>query len=157
VNVDELRMALQREGIGGVLIPQSWDGAQIDVDESAGIAAEYDHIYLAQRLPLKLEAPQDFPVDQFLEVLFRIAGLNSAEAADLRRKFATRPADFIHALPLNNLHEVQLPSGPGLVLEKFHGEYAEGMMLIWSTPDRVFFLSGKMTEAQAIAIAESLQ
>jgi hypothetical protein len=157
ISVDELRMALQREGIEGVLVPQSWDGAQIDVDESVGIAAEYDHIYLAQRLPLKLEAPQDFSLDQFLEVLFRIVGLNAAEAANLRQKYATHPADFLTVPPRLPSHEVQLPSGPGLVLENFHGEYAEGMMLIWSTPDRVFFLTGKMAEAQAIAIAESLQ
>jgi hypothetical protein len=160
IRVDELQTALARSGSAEITVPQNWDGAVIEIDESAGIAASYGQIYLAQRLPLKLDAPPGFPVDQSLEVLFRIAGINFADAASLRRKFGANPADFLLVAPRYHLnpHEVQLASGSGLLLEHFRGEQipGEGLMLIWSTSDRCFFLSGTLTEAQAIAIANSI-
>ena len=80
IRVDELQTALNRAGVR-LTVPQHWDRALIEIDMSAGIAADYGEIYLAQRLPLKLDAPQGFPVDEFCEVLFRIIGLNASDAA----------------------------------------------------------------------------
>ncbi len=112
IRVDELLTALELSGVAEVTVPQNWDSVVIEIDESAGIAANYSKTYLAQRLPLKLDVPPGFPVGRFLEVLFRIAGLNSADSASLRQKFAANPADFLLVAPRDHLNprEVQLAS-----------------------------------------------
>jgi len=117
IRVDELQNALNRAGVG-LTVPQHWDRALIEIDMSAGIAADYGDIYLAQRLPLKLDAPQGFPVAEFFEVLFRIIGLNTSDAAYLRQKFATHPGDFLLVAPHFQLktREVQLDSSPAVLL-----------------------------------------
>ena len=54
-----------------------------------------------------------------------------------------------------DIHEVRLNSGSGLLLQNAAkvGELA----LAWSSADRTYFVTGLMTEAQVIELANSIQ
>jgi hypothetical protein len=54
-----------------------------------------------------------------------------------------------------DIREVQLTSGPGLLVQNA-GKGGE-LAFMWSTTDRSYFLSGLITEDEAIALANSLQ
>jgi hypothetical protein len=163
IHVAELLTALDLAGAGDVVVPPDWDGSVVVMQASAGIGALYknENIYLAQRLPLTWSTSPDLPLGEFMEVLFRIVGIEAAEAAELRNRFDAGPGDFLHIAPRYDLQprKVQLQTGPALLLKNFRGEKVQGwgLMLIWSTPDRCYFLSGSLTEAEIIAIANSIR
>jgi hypothetical protein len=157
IRVAELRTALGLAGANDVSVPEDWNGVVIGIQESAGIAADYGSMYLAQRLPLSLDAPPGFPVDWFLGCLFRIIGLSSIEAQNLLHQFAANPAEFLLIAPrYHDTRQLQLALGPAGFLQNNGKAHGAGVMLIWSTADRSYFLSGPLTESQAIAIANSI-
>ena len=92
-------------------------------------------------------APDDFPVDRFMEVLFRIGGVNAADATALRKRYRERPADFL-----------LVASGTAVLLRYLSDDGLERLTFAWAARDRAYFLSGApLTEVEAIAIANSLK
>ena len=83
IHVAQLESALSRIRATDLSIPGSWDGVPLEVNISAGVVADYGRIRLGQRLPVELRAPDGFPMDRFLEVLFRIGGMNAPDATAL--------------------------------------------------------------------------
>ena len=159
IRVRELQAALTRIQGTDLLVPHTWDGVIVEVNMSAGIVADYGRIRLGQRLPLEFRAPDDFPVDRFLEVLFRIGGMNAAEATALRKRYHERPADFLLAAPRFRIvpREVQVASGTAVLLRYLSDDAVERLTLVWTARDRAYFLSGApLTEVEAVAIANSL-
>lgn len=154
IHVADLRTALDLARVGDVIVPDDWDGSVVGMQISGGIGARYNNedVYLAQRLPVTWSTSPDLPLGEVMEVLFRIVGINAAEAADLRNRFAAGPGDFLHVAPRYHLQprEVQLQTGRALLLK------GSRLMLIWSTPDRCYFLSGSLSEGRIIAIANSV-
>ena len=140
-------------------VPPAWDGTSLEVNISAGIVADYDRMRLGQRLPLEFRAPLEFPVDRFLEVLFRIGGLSAADATALSKRFQGRPTEFVFVGPRYPVEprEVQLATGPAVRLRFLSDDGIERLTLAWNARDRVYFLSGQLTEVEAIAIANSVR
>lgn len=159
VRARELQDALRRTQGTDALVPRSWDGVILEVNISAGIVADYGRIRLGQRLPLEFRAPHDFPVDRFLDVLFRISGMNPADAAALANRFHARPAEFLLVAPRYRINprEVQLASGAGVLLRHLSDDGSERLTLVWSARKRAYFLSGSLTEVEARTIASSLK
>jgi hypothetical protein len=54
-----------------------------------------------------------------------------------------------------DIREVQLGAGPGMLLQ--NAEKGGELALMWSDADRSYFLTGLVTENQAIAIANSVK
>ena len=159
IRVGELQAALTRIQGTDLLVPRTWDGVMLEVNIGAGIVADYGRIRLGQRLPLEFRAPDDFPVDRFLEVLFRIGGMNAADATALRKRSHERPADFLLVAPRYRINprEVQVASGAGVLLRHLPDDGLERLTLVWNARDRAYFLSGALTEVEAMAIANSLK
>ena len=157
IQVADLNGALSQAGVRGVAVPPLWDGAVLRLQQNAGVLADYGDFFIAQAPPLTLTTPERFPLEQFLEVLFRIVGINAPQARSLRDKFAAAPASFF-PIPSRyemDIREVPIASGSGLLLQ--NADKSGELMLMWSSPDRTYVLSGLMSEAQAIATANSLQ
>src|SRR5207244_810506 len=79
------------------------------------------------------------------------------DARTLRQKFAANPALFF-PIPIPyemDIHEVRLNSGPGLLLQ--NGSKIGDLALVWSTADHIYFLTGALTETQAIELVNSIQ
>jgi hypothetical protein len=159
IRVGELQAALTRVQADDLLIPRAWDGVILEVNISAGIVADYGRFRLGQRLPLEFRAPREFPFDQFLEILFRISGLKAQDAAALGQRFHRHPADFLLVAPRYriNAREMQVASGAGVLLRYPSDDGLERLTLAWNAPDRAYFLTGALTEIEAIAIANSLK
>ncbi len=51
-----------------------------------------------------------------------------------------------------NIEEVQLTSGPGTLVQE-----SDRVSLVWSVPDRVYLISGKLPRELAIAMANAVQ
>ena len=152
----DLQNELRRADVD-VPVPQDWDGVTLAIQQGAGLLADYGDYFIAEAPPMTLSAPAGFRMDQFIEVLFRLAGLNSADATKLRQKFMAGPALYFPIAPKYDMdiREVQLTTGTGLLLQ--NAEKGAELAFMWSTADRSYFLSGFLTEAAAIALANSIK
>jgi hypothetical protein len=56
------------------------------------------------------------------------------------------------------MREVALNSGTGMMIRDFDDNgQQERVALLWSTSDRIYMLSGKMSENLAVTVANSVQ
>lgn len=157
ISVPDLSAALNQAKIENVAVPQPWDGVILSLEQSSGVLVDYGDFLLAQAQPLTLNAPAGFPIDQFLEVVFRVVGIDAAAARSIRQKFAANPAAFF-PIPTRydmDIREVRLTSGSGLLLQ--NADKVGELALMWSDADRSYFLTGLLTEAQAIVVANSIK
>ena len=157
IRAADLTAALQQAKVSNVAIPPAWDGVTFELQQGRGVLADYGEFFIAQAPPLTLTAPAGFPLDQFLEVLFRAAGMTAMDARNLQQKFASSPAAFFPIPPRYemDIHEVQLTTGKGLLLQ--NADKGGELALMWSSPDRSYFISGLMTETEVIALANSVR
>jgi hypothetical protein len=125
--------------------------------QAPGILTDYGNFILTQAPPLTMTVPAGFPVDRLMEVILRIMGINAKDASTMREKFKANPAAFF---PIGtrfemDIHDVRLNSGTGVLLQ--NGDKVGELALAWSNADRSYFITGQLTEAQVIEIANSLQ
>lgn len=156
ITVGELSAALKDAKAADVSVPETWNGVSIALHQNRGILTSYGPFFIVQAPPLTMSAPAGFPVDRLIEVLFRIAGMNAMDAMKFRQDFAASPTAYFpipKRYDMDN-HHVTLASGPGLLLQ--NADKGGELALMWSDGDRSYFLSGLLTEAQAIAAANEL-
>src|SRR5207244_1009880 len=94
IGVGDLADALREAKATNVTVPQNWDRITIAIEQGWGILADYGNFLITQAPPLTLNAPSGFPLDQFVEVLSRVVGVNAPAARTLRQNFAANPAAF---------------------------------------------------------------
>jgi hypothetical protein len=162
VKVAVLQLALRQAGVGDQTVPPQWDGAQLALHTSAIVIAEWPDIVFAQSLPLTLTAPPGFDFAAFSALVLRVLGVAPDEAKRLAEQMGTAPpwlAPIDRDLDkLATIEEIQLISGPGtLVQEKANDGSIDRTTLVWSVPDRVYLLSGKLNRELAIATANAVQ
>jgi hypothetical protein len=157
-----LQNALQAVGITNVTIPPQWDNAQLTLHTSAVVIAEWPDIIFAQSLPLTMTAPPGFDFPAFSAVILRVLGVKPAEAQRLATQMGTTPA-WIAPIDRDfdkfaDIEEIQLASGPAtLVQEKANDGSVDRLTLVWSVPDRVYVISGKLSRELAVATANAVQ
>ena len=157
IELEALNQALRDGTVTDVTVPQDWEAVTIAIERGRGVLADYGDFVIVQAPPLTLNTPSGFPVDQFVEVLFRVVGIDAPDARRLRQKFAANPAVFF-PIPTRyemDIHEVRLNSGSGLLLQ--NGSKIGDLALVWSTADYIYFLTGALTETQAIELVNSIQ
>jgi hypothetical protein len=157
IHIDELNAALRDSKASDIVIPREWDGLAITIQQGSGVLADYGGFFITQAPPLTVTVPSGFPLDRFMEAIFRILGVNAMEASKLRERFAANPAAFfpIGSRYAMDIHEVRLNSGSGTILQ--NADKVGEMAFAWSTADRSYFITGQLTEAQVIEIANSMQ
>jgi len=157
ISVAELAAALKEAGSGDVAVPANWEGVVLRLQQAPGILVDYGDFYIAEAAPTTLSAPPDFPLPQFFEVLFRAMNVSAGEARASRDRFAAGASVFV-PIPKRfdmDIHQVPLTSGSGLLLQ--NAEKGGELAFMWSTGSRSYFLTGLVTEEEAIALAKSLQ
>jgi hypothetical protein len=155
--VAELTTALREARVSGVNVPQAWDGVSIGLQQGPGVLVDYGDFFIAQAPLLTLNPPAGFPLDEFVEILLRVAGMKAADAGNIRQKFKADPMAFFPIPPRYDMdiREVKLTPGTGLLLQ--NAEKGGELALMWSDADHSYVLTGLMTETQAIAIADSVK
>jgi hypothetical protein len=157
INVGELRQALTDAKAGDVMVPDSWDGVTIDLHQPPGVFADFGTFFMVQAPLLTFSVRPGFQLDQFAEVLCRILGMDAAQSRTIRQTFAITPMAFF-PIPRRydmDVHQVKLKAGSGTLFQ--NGSKQGELALAWSDADRTYFLSGQLTEAEAIATADSIQ
>jgi hypothetical protein len=160
VHAADFQLAIQKTGISAT-VPQQWDGAQIALHTSHVVVAEWPEVVIVQSLPLTLTAPASFDFAEFSTLCLRILGVSPLEAQRLAQRAGTSPP-WLAPLErgfLNDMEEVQLHSGPAtLLVQKARWRNTRDLvMMVWSTPDRVYGMQGTISRELAIAAADSIQ
>ena len=156
IEIAALNQALRDGTVTNVTAPQDWEAVTIGIEQGRGVLADYGDFLIVQAPPLSLNTPSGFPLDQFLEILLRVVGINAADARVLGQKFAADPAVFF-PIPIRyemDIHQVPLKSGSGLLLQ--NASKIGDLALVWSTADHVYFLTGGLTETQILELANSI-
>lgn len=157
INAGELRKALADAKATDVTVPDSWDGVTIEMQQKRGIFADFGKFFLVQAPTQTFTMRSGFALDQFVEVLCRILGMNAVQARSIRQSFMAAPMAFF-PIPRKydlDVHQVKLRAGSGTLFQ--NGSRQGELALAWSDADRSYFLSGQLTEAQAVATADSIQ
>ena len=162
VHVADLELALQKAGVTDQTVPPQWDGAQLALHTSAIVIAEWPDIVFAQSLPLTLTAPPGFDFPAFSALVLRVVGVGPDEAQRLAQQMGTT-TPWLAPIGVDvheraTIEEVDLNSGKATLLqENWDDGTLKRISLVWSVPDRVYSLSGKLSRELAITFANAVQ
>jgi len=153
----DLELALRKAGVLDQAVPKQWDGAQIILQIGSTVTAAWPRpdLTLTQALPPKIVAPSGFDLGAFATAVLRGVGMSRETAQRFGQRMATEPMILMGIRPQDMVatREVMLRSGPATLFEGF-GDRIE---LLWSVPDRVYLLSGDVTEEVVTSIANSVE
>ncbi len=155
VDVPRLRAALRTAGLGDVRVPDAWDTARLTVEGGPAIVASYDEASLSviQARPFRMNVPPAIPLEEFMQLGFRLFGRDPQAARTLAREIVANPAVVFHFPEHHRVREVRLRAGRGIVV----GD-EEGICFFWSTPDRLFIVSAPpMSDEELVALADSFR
>ena len=95
------------------------NGVSIALHQNQGILTGLWRLLHRAGASVDDECPAGFPLDQLIEVLFRIVGMNAMDARKTRQDFAASPTAYF-PIPtrydMDNRH-VTLAAGSGLLLQ----------------------------------------
>jgi hypothetical protein len=165
IHVADLRLALDKAGVGGVTVPPEWDGAQLALHTSPMVIAEWPDVVLVQSLPLTLTSPPNIDFSAFSALCLRVMGVTPDEAQRLAQRAGTTPPwlapidSGFQRSQYSTMEEITLNSGPAtLVVEKSPWQHMRDVVtIVWSVPDRVYLLHGTLDRNLAIAVANAVQ
>jgi hypothetical protein len=156
----DLKLALERAGIGDQPVPDAWDGARLSLHSGPIAIAEWPDVVLAQSLPLTVTAPPGVDFPAWSAVVLRILGVRANEAKELAERMGTIP---VWLLPVDSemgrgktIREVSVRGVPGTLIQDSDTK-GERVTVVWSVGDRVYLLSGKISAELAIATANAVQ
>lgn len=155
VRVEPLRKLLPDE----TAVPQEWDGKILRASVGATLVAEFaDGGQVIQTRPVELLLPPGFPLERFVETVFRAGGMSWREARTFAQKFATQPS-WLLEIPRDEeaiVQEVQLASGrTAIQIEDRDEGKAERFSILFGTADRVYLVSAPTSDL-ALRLANGL-
>lgn len=160
VRVDDLRLALHRADVHDEAVPDEWDGARLAMNLGPTVTAEWREISLMQGLPPDIVMPADFNFAAFARAVLRAAGMSRGPAQQLGRRMAEAPSLLLGISLLDDVavREMRINGAPATMIEDFDDNgNSERVAVIWSASDRIYLLSGKITDEDAVAIATAVQ
>jgi hypothetical protein len=142
IHIAELQAALNKVGAKDAQVPPEWEGARFRANIGPIVNLGYPgDIGILEAKPIDLSIPAGFPLQHFVEVVFRSVGVSGREAQSLAQKFATNPAWLldIPADEVANVEQVSLQAGPALLIEEFNDDGTPGRVTVLrSTTERMY-------------------
>ena len=157
VDLAGARAIVAATGADPSLLPDSLDGAVVDVEVFAGVQQQWaDGTMLMQTASPVVEYPDDVDPTVLGEALLQVLGLNEAEASRLARSIDWTstallpiPQDFA------SFNEVTVDGVSGLALNSLSGE---GSALFWQKDGVVYLLLGPgMDTEDLVSLAGTLR
>ena len=140
-----------------MLLPDSLDGAQVDVAVFAGIQQQWnDGVVLMQTASPVVEYPTDVDPTVLGEALLQVLGLNDDEAYRLARSIDWTSTVLL-PVPQNfaSFNEITVDGVSGLALNSVNGD---GSALLWQKEGVVYLLVGTGRDAsELVSLTESLR
>lgn len=146
VNVDNARTLLSVAGADPALIPDSLDGAAVDVTIYSSIGQNWqDGIALMQSPSPLIEYPDDVDATALGEVLLQVLGMEQGQARRLSQSIDWTNTMLL-PIPENvaTFNEVRIDGVSGLALSSLDGRNAA---LLWQLDGTVYALSGTDVES----------
>jgi hypothetical protein len=150
IHVSHLEQALQRIGAIDLKVPARWEGVTLKGTIGPLVFARYPgDIELLQAQPVRLDLPAHFDLARFLEIVFRVAGLDQPTARTLALQYAERPAILLD-MPEDEaatVETIRLPHGDALLIDDPNDEGGSRVTVVVSRPQRIYSVSGPAREA----------
>lgn len=160
VDVRDLENSARRAGLSDVHFPPAWDGARIGVHSSPIAVAEYPRFQLAQVLPLAITTPPGFELGAFTERVLRIGGLTASAAREYSAQMTAAPFAMFAVSPKDALTMQRATVGmsQATLVHEVNDDGTPGdIVLVWTTADRLYMLTGRLTDGELLAIADSIR
>ena len=145
IHVSPLVKALQRVGATDLQVPARWDGVTLRGTIGPLVFAHYPgDVELLQSPPARLDLPANFEIARFLEIVFRIAGLDTGAAKALASQYAKQPAILLD-IPEDDaavVETIRLPHGEALLIDDPNDDGRSRVTVVVSRPQRIYSISG---------------
>jgi hypothetical protein len=154
INVEDTRSIVEIAGVDPALIPDSLDGAPVNVTVYPAVSIQWEEIVLVQSPSPLVEYPDDVDTAALGEALLQILGMDARQARRLARNI-----DWTNTLllpvPENiaSFSEVTVDGVSGIALSSINGR---DTALMWQNDGIVYVLSGGNI-ADLIDVADSLE
>ncbi len=183
IDVDRLEALADLADAEEIEIPYSWNGATIEVETPPALAMLYlresevasddprvaaNGVALLQARNPAIEIPEDVDLATLGRLGLRLAGMNATEAASFARSIDWRSTVLV-PVPLlgGSFREVEVMGRKGLLVtyEERLPPAADGSprrsrlrsLLLWSSEDKVFALTGRGNGIALLEMAESIR
>lgn len=156
VDLEGARAIMKSVGADPQLLPESLDGATIDVNTSPAVAMHWtrDNVFLVQSNSPVVNYPEDVNPALIGEALLQLLGMAPEEASRLANNI-----DWTSTLVLPvpqefaSFSEVRIDGTTGLALQEVNGR---GATIIWQTDGVLYMIGGEMDVDALLRIANSL-
>lgn len=156
VDLAEARTIVAASGADPLLLPDSLDGAQVDVEVFAGVQQQWaDGMMLMQTASPEVNYPDDVNPTILGEALLQVLGLNADEARRLAQNIDWT-STLLLPIPRNaaTFNEVSINGGSGLALNSLDGQQNG---LIWQAEETLFVLAGPHETQALLRMSNSLR
>ena len=157
VDLDSSRAILRAAGVDPMALPDSLDGAVVDVTIYPIIGATWNdaQISLLQSDSPLVDYPDDVDPAVLGKALLQLLGMTEAEASRLAASIDWTNT-LLFPVPENaaTFSEVTVQNSSGLALSSLDGEHSA---LMWQKDGRVFVLEGPETVRTLVRMANSLR
>jgi hypothetical protein len=167
VSEEKLHSLLKRLDLDDVKVPAGLDGQWVEVRKPPVVMqrfkAEKQRAVLCQARSPEVTLPAGWNLEQLGEIGLRILGLDAGDAKRIAKATDWR-STLLVPLPMNAtaFRQVTVRGQSGLLITTTGEKAADGKrhrdrtILMWSTPDRIFFLQGDLGAQDLIQMAESV-
>jgi hypothetical protein len=154
INVEDTRSIVELAGVDPALIPDSLDGAPVDVTVYPAVSMQWDEIVFIQSPSPLVDYPDEVDTVALGEALLRVLGMDTRQARRLASSI-----DWTNTLllpvPENvaSFSEVQVDGVSGIILSSMN---SRDTALMWQKDGIVYVLSGR-TANDLIGLVGSLE
>lgn len=154
VNVEDSRTIMEMAGVDPLLIPDSLEGAPVNVTIYPAVSQQWDDIVLLQSPSPLVEYPDDIDTVALGEAFLRILGMDTRQARRLAQSIDWTNTVLL-PVPTNiaSFSEVEVDGVSGIALTSVN---SRDTALMWQKDGIVYVLSGRSV-ADLIEAANSLQ
>ncbi|MGD2048505.1 MAG: hypothetical protein PVH03_03380, partial [Chloroflexota bacterium] len=145
VNVENARTLISAAGVDPALIPDSLDGATVDVTVYPSISQNWNEgVALMQSPSPLIEYPEDVDTVALGEAFLQVLGMESGQARRLAQQIDWTNTVLL-PIPENvaTFNEIRVDGVPGLGLTSLDGQNSA---ILWQKNDTVYVLSGAEIE-----------
>lgn len=154
VDLESARAILEAAGVDPLLLPDSLDGATVDVTLFPSVEQRWANVSLIQTESPLVDYPEDVNPTILGEALLRMLGMEPAEAQRL-----ARAVDWTNTIllpvpqDLATFREVEVDGNSGLALSSIEGH---GSSIMWQQGGIVYLLTGDQDVDGLLALAEAI-
>lgn len=155
VDLAGARGILAAVGADPLLLPDSLDGAQVNVAVFAGVDQQWDDIHFLQSPSPLVEYPDGLDTTVLGQALLQLLGLNATEATRLSQEIDWT-STLLLPIPqdIASYREVTVDGVSGLAVRELDGRAAT---LIWQKDGIIYTLFGNHSAEDLLALAKSLK